>query len=377
MGKSDYTFRYKVRNWPEYNRALVKRGQLPLWFNTEAVAAWRHPGPFEGRGRPKVYADAAIQCALVLNSVFHLNLRTTQGFLQSIVALMALDLPVPNYSTVSRRQSAVDVRLSVGPTDRPRHVVIDSTGLKIYGAGEWHIRKHRTLRRRTWRKLHLGVDETTKEIVAMDLTASNVHDAGRLSSLLSKTPGSIGQVSADRAYDTGSCYEAVLQHDAIVTILPRRNARCSRDSHPPPWRAMRDTHLRRIRTQGRYEWRKSSGCTRQSVAENAVSRYKAILGVSLSARTVKNQKVEAAIKCAVLNRMWRSLECHDRSACTEADELLGPVRRERELRNNAIGINQDQAPVRQRFTIAHESWAPAAARIPPSSRRPGVPGTVA
>ena len=303
MGKSDYTFRYKVRNWPEYNRALVKRGQLTLWFDTEAVAAGRHPGPFEGRGRPKVYADAAIQCALVLNSVFHLNLRTTQGFLQSIVALMALDLPVPNYSTVSRRQSAVDVRLSVGPTDRPRHVVIDSTGLKIYGAGEWHIRKHRTLRRRTWRKLHLGVDETTKEIVAMDLTASNVHDARRLSSLLSKTPGSIGQVSADRAYDTGSCYEAVLQHDAIVTILPRRNARCSRDSHPPPWRAMRDTHLRRIRTQGRYEWRKSSGCTRQSVAENAVSRYKAILRVSLSARTVKNQKVEAAIKCAVLNRM--------------------------------------------------------------------------
>ena len=210
MGKSDYTFRYKVRNWPEYNRALVKRGQLTLWFDTEAAAAWRHPGPFEGRGRPKVYADAAIQCALVLNSVFHLNLRTTQGFLQSIVALMALDLPVPNYSTVSRRQSAVDVRLSVGPTDRPRHVVIDSTGLKIYGAGEWHIRKHRTLRRRTWRKLHLGVDETTKEIVAMDLTASNVHDARRLSSLLSKTPGSIGQVSADRAYDTGSCYEAVL-----------------------------------------------------------------------------------------------------------------------------------------------------------------------
>ena len=136
----------------------------------------------------------------------------------------------------------------------------------------------------------------------MDLTASNIHDARRPSSLLSKTPGSIGQVSADRAYDTGSCYEAVLQHDAIVTILPRRSARCSRDSHPPPWRAMRDTHLRRIRMQGRYEWRKSSGCTRQSVAENAVSRYKAILGVSLSARTVKNQKVEAAIKCAVLNR---------------------------------------------------------------------------
>ena len=105
---------------------------------------------------------------------------------------MALDLPVPNYSTVSRRQSAVDARLSVRPTDRPRHVVIDSTGLKIYGAGEWHIRKHRTLHRRTWRKLHLGVDETTKEIVAMDLTASNVHDARRLSSLLSKTPGSIG-----------------------------------------------------------------------------------------------------------------------------------------------------------------------------------------
>ena len=314
MGKSDYTFRYKVRNWPEYNRALVKRGQLTLWFDTEAVAAWRHPGPFEGRGRPKVYADAAIQCALVLNSVFHLNLRTTQGFLQSIVVLMALDLPVPNYSTVSRRQSAVDVRLSVGPTDRPRHVVIDSTGLKIYGAGEWHIRKHRTLRRRTWRKLHLGVNETTREIVAMNLTASNVHDARRLSSLLSKTPGSIGQVSADRAYDTGSCYEAVLQHDAIVTILPQRNARCSRDSHPPPWRAMRDAHLRRIRTQGRYEWRKSSGCTRQgtvkfsgSVADLAdETRHAELPWISIPTRHYQPRRLAVSPLRCELSRCRRS-----------------------------------------------------------------------
>jgi len=150
MGKSEYTFRYRIRNWPEYNRALVNRGRLTLWFDQDAIAAWSDAGPSDGRGRPRVYADAVIECALVLKSVFHLSLRATQGFVESVVTLMALDLPVPDYSTVSRRQSALDVELAVRPSDRRRHVVIDATGLKVYGDGEWHVRKHQAGRRRTW-----------------------------------------------------------------------------------------------------------------------------------------------------------------------------------------------------------------------------------
>ena len=143
----------------------------------------------------------------MLKSIFHLSLRATQGYLESVVELMALDLPTPDYSTVSRRQAALSVKVFVRPGERPRHIVVDAAGLKVYGAGEWHVRKHRTIRRRTRRKLHLGVDETTKEIVAVDLTASNVHDGCRSPDLLRMVCGRISQVSGDRAYDVRVCHE--------------------------------------------------------------------------------------------------------------------------------------------------------------------------
>ncbi len=303
MSKEHYVFRYRVRNWPEYNRALVARGSLTFWFDEASIAVWRQTKRTEGSGRPRLYSDTAIQCALVLRCVFHLSLRATQGLLASLVELMALDLPVPDYSTVSRRQRSLDPSLSVSSGDRPRHVVVDATGLRVYGAGEWHVRKHRRGRRRAWRKLHLGVDETTKEIVAADLTPSNVHDSRMFAQLLDQVAGSIGQVSGDRAYDTRACYESALERDAIVTIPPRRNARVRTSVGVNDWRTRRNATLGKIGDLGRYEWRASSDCTRQSLAENAVSRFKGLLGPGLSARRLDNQRVEAIVKCAVLNRM--------------------------------------------------------------------------
>ena len=199
MTPNEYTFRYQVRNWPTYNRALVARGRLTLWFDEDAVSAWLNTDPQNGRGAPRVYFDTAIQCALVLKSVFHLSLRATQGFVSSLLELLRLDLPVPDYSTLSRRQGSVVRSLSVSPGVRPRHVVVDAMGLKVYGSGEWHVRKHRHGRRRSWRKLHLSVDETTKEIVAVVVTPSRVHDSSMLPALLSQIQGRIGQVFGDGA----------------------------------------------------------------------------------------------------------------------------------------------------------------------------------
>ncbi len=303
MGKSDYVFRYRVRNWPEYNRALVRRGSLTLWVDEQAIGSWRHAGSGGRGGRPRIYADTAIECALMVKAAFHLSLRATQGFLESVMKLMTIKLPVPNYSTVSRRQAGITVSLGLDPSTRPRHVVIDSTGLKVYGAGAWHIRKHRSSRRRVWRKLHIGVDASTKEIVAVELTTSRIHDGLQLPGVLAHVPGQTAQVSADRAYDTERCYEAILNRGAVVTIPPRKTARASHGCDPPPWRIVRDRVLRQIKKDGRYVWRQSSGATRQSLAENAVSRFKAMLGPKLAARGFENQKVEAAIKCQVLNRM--------------------------------------------------------------------------
>ena len=243
------------------------------------------------------------QCTRVLKPVFQLSLRSTQGFVSSLLELLRLDLPVPDYSTISRRQSFLAASLTVSPNSRPRHVVVDTTGLRVYGPGEWHVRKHRQGRRRAWRKLHLGVDETTKEIVAVEVTRSRVHDSSMLPGLLSQIPGRIGQVSGDGAYDTRACYQSILYREAVAAIPVRRNARLSEGVDPPDWRAMRDASLRRIEELGRHEWRASSGCTRQSLAENAVSRFKGMFGSNLSTRRFDNQRVEAIIKCEVLNRL--------------------------------------------------------------------------
>ena len=151
MTPNQYTFRYRVRNWSDYNRALIARGRLTFWCDEDAVGAWRNADPPKGPGAPKVYSDTAIQCALILKSVFQLSLRSTQGFVSSLLELLRLDLPVPDYSTLRRRQSSLATFLTVSPSSRPRHVVVDATGLRVYGSGEGHVRKHRHGRHRAWR----------------------------------------------------------------------------------------------------------------------------------------------------------------------------------------------------------------------------------
>jgi hypothetical protein len=303
MAHKAYTFRYRVRNWHTYNQALIARGGISFWIDEAALAAWKHSPTNRRRGSPRIYSDTAIQCAFVVKSIYGLSLRAAQGFLSSVMRLMKLDLPVPNYSTLCRRQGTLKVPLSLLSGSRPRHIVIDATGLRVYGAGEWHGHKHGGGRRRIWRKLHLGVDEQTKEIVAVEVTASNVHDSQILPRLLTQIPGTVGQVSGYGAYDTKACYASIGKRGAKATIPPRRNAKPMRCDASQDTLAIRDANLRQIHQQGRYAWRVASGCTRQSLAENAVFRFKRIFGSRFSARRFDNQRMEGWIKCLVLNRM--------------------------------------------------------------------------
>ncbi len=305
MLTSSSVFRYRIRNWPAYNRALVNRGRLTVWFDKHAIAAWRNTEPAAGPGASRTYSDLAIECALVLKSVYHLSLRAAQGFLSSVVELMRLTLPIPDYSTVSRRQGALQIPVSALRRSSPRHVVIDATGLKVYGAGEWQVWKHRVSRRRTWRKLHLGVDETTKEIVAVEVTESRVHDSQPLPGLLDQIPDPLEQVSGDGAYDPRACYEAVLQHGATPVFVPRRTAQSCPTQDPTGWRTVRNGILQQIAVHGCTAWRALSRCTRQSIAENTMYRFKWLFGGRLWARGLKSQRTEAVAKCAVLNRMTR------------------------------------------------------------------------
>jgi len=216
---------------------------------------------------------------------------------------MRLTLPIPDYSTVSRRQGMFPVQIFLPPQSGPRHVVIDATGLKIDGAREWHVQKHGVSRRRTWRKLHLGIDETTTEIVAIERTESRAHDSQPLPFLLNQIADPLSQVSGDGAYDSRACYEAVLQWGAIPTFVPRRTARSGASQDPTGWRAVRNGILQYMAAHGRWAWRIHSGCTRQSMAENTMFRFKRLFGGRLWARGLGTQRTEAMVKCAVLNRM--------------------------------------------------------------------------
>ena len=171
----EYKTKYRVANWPEYERALVQRGDVTIWLAPEAVAAWR-PTPSGRRGGQRQYSDLAIETAITLRLVFHLPLRQTEGFLNSLFAMMGIDLSAPDHTTFSRRGQALNVALRRVATGEPIHLIVDSTGLSIVGEGEWAAAKHGGKGKRGWKKPHLGVDGTGA-IVAQVLTDGTVDDA--------------------------------------------------------------------------------------------------------------------------------------------------------------------------------------------------------
>src|SRR5690242_3130109 len=218
MSKPTKKATYRIRNWAEYDRALVRRGSLTVWVDQEALDAWNHQGPPRW-GAKFVYSDAAIQCLLTLRAVFHLPLRATQGMAASVFELMGLDLAVPHYSTLSRRAAALEVDLA-RKGKGPLHLVLDSTGLKVYGEGEWKVRKHGYSKRRTWRKLHLAVDPKTHEIQAAMVTDPGVTDAETVPALLEQVDDPIESAAADGAYDRQGVYDALHGRSARAVVPP-------------------------------------------------------------------------------------------------------------------------------------------------------------
>src|SRR5215204_5297405 len=300
--------RYKVTNWPEYDKALQQRGSLTVWVTSEALAAW-HPPKTGRRGRSRTYSDIAIETGHLLRLAFGRPWRQTEGLLRSLATLLGLDIGVPDHTTFSRRSPGLTLARSLAQAQRtgPVHVVIDSTGLKVYGAGEWLSEKHGERGQRTWRKLHLAVDPNSGEILASELTTIEEGDAALVGPLLDQITSPIASVTADGAYDGEPVYRAVSerQPDPPVTVIipPRTTAVPSPTADTAP--AQRDQHLRMIQDRGRMAWQKAVGYGKRSLGETAVFRYKTIIGRGLRARTLSSQKTEARVACSVLNRMTR------------------------------------------------------------------------
>ena len=291
----------RVTNSAAYDAALRQRGSLTVWFTKEAIEGWRAQ-PRTTAGGQAWYSFSAILTALTLRAVFHLALRQTGGLIGSIIGLPGLGLAVPDHTTLSRRAAMLEV-----PRPRrggePLHLLVDSTGLKLCGAGEWLVEKHGTKTRRTWRTLHIGMDANTGQIVAAALTRKEVDDASQVGPLLDQAAASVASFIADGAYDQDSVSAAVAErHPEAATIVPPRSTAVpSEMAGAAP--TQRDLHLQFIAKHGRAAWQKASGYTIRARAEATIGRFKQVIGDGLRSRTDPRRATEVGVAVHALNRM--------------------------------------------------------------------------
>ena len=292
--------RHRVTNSAAYDSALRQRGSLTVWFTDAAIAAWKAEPRTTRGGQPR-YSPLAITTALTLRVVFRLALRQTEGLIGSILALLGLDLAVPDHSTLSRRSETLVLPLP-RPGSGPMHLLVDSTGLKLCGSGEWLLEKHGTHTRRSWRKLHIGTDADTGRIVAATLTTSEVDDASQVGTLLDQA-GPLASFTADGAYDQDGVYGEVTKRspEAAVIVPPRSSAVPSDTAETAP--TQRDRHLQMISKQSRRRWQKASGYHWRALVEADISRLKRVIGNALRSRTDRRRAMEIALAVGVLNRM--------------------------------------------------------------------------
>jgi len=294
--------RRRVTNWPAYDASLRQRGSLTVWFTDEAVASWTAE-PRTTRGGQPWYSPLAILTALALRAVFRLAYRQAEGLIGSIVGLLGVGLRVPDHTTLSRRAATLDVprprNAGAGAGSEPMHLLVDSTGLKLCGKGEWLLEKHGTATRRSWRMLHLGVDAGSGRIVA----SKEVDDASQVDPLLDQVAGPVASFTADGAYDQDRVYAGVAKRhpEAAVVVPPRATAVPSDTAESAP--TQRDGHVQHIARHGRMSWQSASGYNTRARAEATMNRWKQVIGDELRAHSDERRATEVAVAVHALNRM--------------------------------------------------------------------------
>jgi hypothetical protein len=290
--------RYRTTNWSEYNVSLRRRGSLLIWLDREMEwSAPKHGRP----GRPETFSDAAIQFCLSIKVLFGLALRQTIGMVASLLELAGLDWPVPDYSTLCRRQRNVTIQIPYRRSEGLLNLLVDSTGVKMRGDGEWQVRKHGPGRRRQWRKVHLAMDVATGDIRGVEFTSSREGDSPVLPGLLAQIPAEqpIGTVTADGAYDTRTCHSAIADRGATAIIPIRRNGRAWKDDCLAAW--ARNETLRATQRFGRAFWKRLTGYHARSRIEAQMRRLKSF-GERIASRDPDRQAAEIHTRVALLNR---------------------------------------------------------------------------
>ena len=296
--------KYKITNWPEYNNALKQRGNINIWFQPNVKEQWYYKKPKNAnRGRQKTYSDFAIFTMRTLGSIYKQRLRQTEGFVKSIIKLMDIDLNIPDYTTLSRRTEDLEVSNLSNMLDSSEvvNVIIDATGLKIFGIGEWQECKYNLNKRKGWRKLNIAIDRKSQKILSSELTTNNDADHTPVPELLNEINNKIASVSGDCAYDCKPVYESILKVNARAIIPPKENAVISRECLK--YYPTRADNINLIAEIGKQKWQKESGYNYRSLVETAMYRYKMIVSDKVYSKKIVNQNVESKIGCYILNKM--------------------------------------------------------------------------
>lgn len=295
---------YKLRNWSDYNASLKNRGKLTIWLSDDVNASWLYDG-IQKPGGEVIYSDVAIEFCLTIKHLYGLGYRQTEGFVEDIFSLLGIDLPVPSYSQLQRRSAAIEIDIRVRKNSKEAiDLVVDSTGLKVYGEGEWKVRKHGWQKRRTWRKLHMGSDGADLEIISVVLTGNEVDDAQAGITILEEIADAadapnLNSAAADGAYDKKKFREKVPMGTKQL-IPPQHNAVLSKTKDPAL--EQRDEAIRKIEQVGREVWKEQTGYHIRSKSEVNMYRYKKIFGGGMSARKTAFEETEVRIKCKILNQ---------------------------------------------------------------------------
>jgi hypothetical protein len=302
MKKTAGKKQYRIRNWHTYNESLIQRGSLDIWISTDAMQEW-YAEPTHEPGAQQVYTDVAISTVLTIQKLFHLPLRAVEGFVGSVFRMTHVSLDVPDYSTLSRRSDGLTVLLAKRKKEKTI-LIVDGSGAKVFGEGEWKVRQHGASKRRTWKKIHIAIDEDG-EIRAEEMTDNATHDSEVVKDLFAQEDAEIEAFAGDGAFDTRAVYAACQNRNVSrVLIPPRHGAKIWQHGNCVAHPHLRDENLRAIRENGRKRWKIESGYHIRSGVENTFFRWKTIFGDRLRSRVNARQRTEVRIMAAALNRIF-------------------------------------------------------------------------
>lgn len=298
--------RYKVRNWPEYTKSLTNRGNIFLWIHEDVAKTWKAKKDPRFIGAPQEYSDEAILCMMVIKAVFHQPYRQLIGFFSGLLSVMQLSLRIPHFTTVASRARRLGKHFKKLSSKKPRDLVFDASGFKVYGEGEWKVRQHGKQKRRRWKKFHIAMCPESHEIILAEATELEEADCEVMPRLLKQAPHSVKRAIGDGAFDTENCYLAAHEKGASLLTPPRRGA--VHNLEDKPWLQDRNDSISELIGLGGDEesrplWKKLKGYHTRSLVETTFSRLKGIFGAKLFSRNIDNQSVELLLKAWALNQM--------------------------------------------------------------------------